>query len=363
MLEPSILTKTLYVTSDVSYGKSVRIEAGEPGSKHIARIVNALRAVLPPSVEVELLSQQGSAAELRIVGHQLRAQWLGAGLPSEIRSTLNTESARPDLLVARRMSPGAREMLSHLRMSWVDELGSAEIALGTIVVSRTGRPSPKPPRAERWTPAVLGVAEALLSGAHATVAAIRAATGLSGGACTYALRTLTKRGLLAARAARGPASGRRLEDQRSLLDAYASEAAIRSPSFHLVVGATWRDTVAGLAELGRRWTQQGLEWAATGAAAAAVMAPLLTHVGSATVYVHVESIGGLEALAASSELRPVEGGRLTLAPFPTSSVRRLAQTIGDMRVAPWPRVYVDLQAAGVRGEEAAEHLLEVISGR
>lgn len=29
---------------------------------------------------------------------------------------------------------------------------------------------------------------------------------------------------------------------------------------------------------------------------------------------------------------------------------------------PWPRVYVDLPAEGVRGEEAAEHLREVMHG-
>jgi hypothetical protein len=106
-----------------------------------------------------------------------------------------------------------------------------------------------------------------------------------------------------------------------------------------------------------------MEWAATGSVAAAVLAPLLTSVGTAMVYVDVESIGELEALAARSELRPIQGGRLTLAPFPTASTRRLAQTAGDLRLAPWPRVYVDLRGIGVRGEEAAEHLREVIGGR
>jgi len=31
--------------------------------------------------------------------------------------------------------------------------------------------------------------------------------------------------------------------------------------------------------------------------------------------------------------------------------------------APWPRVYTDLRQTGVRGEEAAEHLKEVMLGR
>lgn len=31
-----------------------------------------------------------------------------------------------------------------------------------------------------------------------------------------------------------------------------------------------------------------------------------------------------------------------------------------LRVAPWPRVYADLRAVGVRGEEAVEHLREMV---
>lgn len=42
--------------------------------------------------------------------------------------------------------------------------------------------------------------------------------------------------------------------------------------------------------------------------------------------------------------------------------QRLSTPVGDLRVAPWPRVYADLRVSGVRGEEAAEHLFEV-SGR
>jgi len=49
-----------------------------------------------------------------------------------------------------------------------------------------------------------------------------------------------------------------------------------------------------------------------------------------------------------------------LRPFPTPVTQRLSTPVGDLRVAPWPRVYADLRSAGVRGEEAAEHLFEVV---
>jgi hypothetical protein len=79
--------------------------------------------------------------------------------------------------------------------------------------------------------------------------------------------------------------------------------------------------------------------------------------------VDADSIVALESVAGKAGLRPIEGGRLTLKPFPTASVRALAKKVDGLKTAPWPRVYVDLLNEGVRGEEAAEHLLEVVRAR
>lgn len=131
----------------------------------------------------------------------------------------------------------------------------------------------------------------------------------------------------------------------------------------LAAGVAWRDPLEGLASLGRRWNRGGANWAVTGQAAAAVVAPYLTEVGITEVYVEPETIVGLEAFVLDSGLRPIDGGRLILRPFPTVAVDRLVTDVQGLRVAPWPRVYADLRGSGVRGEEAAEHLYEVIRGR
>ena len=92
-----------------------------------------------------------------------------------------------------------------------------------------------------------------------------------------------------------------------------------------------------------------------------MLAPHLTAFGSVAVYVDASTIAELERAAAVAGLTAAPGGRLTLAPFPTVATRTLATETDGLRLAPWPRVYADLRTVGVRGEEAAEHLKEVIA--
>jgi hypothetical protein len=120
--------------------------------------------------------------------------------------------------------------------------------------------------------------------------------------------------------------------------------------------------VTGVLELGRKWEAAQLAWAATGTVAATVLAPHLTSVNAAEVFVDANTPAALEAAGALCGLRAMEGGRLLLRPFPTMATRQLSRDVEGLRVAPWPRVYVDLQNVGVRGEEAAEHLREVMHG-
>jgi hypothetical protein len=117
-----------------------------------------------------------------------------------------------------------------------------------------------------------------------------------------------------------------------------------------------------LIEAGKKWSDANIAWAATGTAAASVIAPYLSAVTHAAIYVDADTIVRLEAIAIDAGLRPIQGGRLTMKPFPTVTVKNLARIEQGLRIAPWPRIYVDLRNEGVRGEEAAEHLLEVIRG-
>lgn len=333
-------------------------------SKHPRSPDRAERAfldVLPPAVPAQ--TSGGASGPGLVLGERvIRVRWVGEGNLGDVRRCLS-EGDLPDVIVGRRLSPGARDALTMAGVSWVDETGAAEVALGTIIVSKTGHASPSPPAPARWTPAALAVAESLLCGTEATVSSAREATGLSTGSCTAALRSLKELGLLEADAARGRNAGRRVSDVRALLTAYAEAATPLRPSESLQVGVTWRDPLASLIEAGRTWTSRDVGWCATGAVAAALLAPYLTVIGTAEVYIATDTLAGLAAAASEVGLRPIEGGRLTLRPMPTQGVRRLASELGGLQLAPWPRVYVDLRTVGVRGEEAAEHLWEVMHGR
>ncbi len=324
------------------------------------RVADAIRSVVPSSVSVRAVVTGEAVVDLVVNGQHLTVHWVREGWLRAIREVLDAQGPLPDIVVSRRMGPASRAVLSDAGIGWVDETGAAEVVAGSLIISRSGSPEHK--SRSRWTRSVLAVAEALLAGSRATVGATSDATGLSTGTCTNALRMLTDLGFLEAASLRGRGSARQVTDPTKLLAAYVDEAESLLRPLSLQVGVTWQDSVSGLAGIGKTWNNIGTDWVASGQVAAAVMAPLLTSVRSALVYVEADTVPKLEAVAAQVGLRPVESGRLTLAPFPTVATQRLSTTVEGLRVAPWPRVFADLQTSGVRGEEAAEHLREVFDG-
>lgn len=328
-----------------------------PSSRPAARAADALRSVLPVHVPVEVTESPYLAV---IAGTPLSLQWVGEGWPSDVRRAIEA-GPEADVFAARAFSEGARQILRDRGIGWVDETGAAEIAKDRLVVSRTGNPDARlRARSRGWTASVVAVAEAILVAVPAKVKDIVDATGLSNGACGDALRFLTEEGFLVGDVARGPKSSRRLENRDALLDVYAAAAVESLSDVSLELGVLWSDAVEGTIAIGNALEAHGVAWAATGAVAAHVLAPHLTHVPAADIFVDAKTVLELERIGDRIGLRPLKGGRLVVRPFPAQVSRRLAAQIDGIRIVPWPRVYADLLPRGVRGRDAAAHLWEVM---
>lgn len=297
---------------------------------------------------------------------EVLVRWLPVGFPHQVAAALH-DQPKPEILVAPAMSPGARVAAHDAGVGWVDESGAADIyyrnpSTGTtIVIQTTGTPPAPLDTRLGWRPAALAACEALLAGiAEPTVSSIVHATGISMGSAAAALKFLEKDGHLESAVARGPGSARRVVDRDALLDAYAIAAErLRSP-LSLRVGILWRHPVADAIDFGMAMARNGIAWAATGALSARVLAPLQTEVSPLEIYVSGRTPSDLGRVAFAAGLKPIDGGRLLLRPFPTPAGDKLTMVdkVHGLRSMLWPRVYADLRTTGVRGEDAAQHLRE-----
>jgi hypothetical protein len=325
------------------------------------RAVHALAAILPPGTSAKTTLQEGRDACVSVGGRRLRLRWVPVGWPRQVTEALQIPP-RPDIVAAPRLSPGARALASREKVGWVDESGAAQISTGTLLIRVDGDPAVPLDANVGWRPAALAVCEVLLTGCEATVSAVVGKTGLAMSTAATALKFLEHQGFLGSDAARGRYSRRQAADTDELVDAYAAAAARLRPPTSARLGVLWRDPVTGTIEAGHAWRRAGIDWAATSALSAAVLAPAMTEVTPMEVYVSGRTPGDLRRAAASAGLHEIEGGRLLLRPFPTPAGATVTSEIAPgLRSVLWPRAYADLRTAGVRGEDAAEQLREEMS--
>jgi hypothetical protein len=325
------------------------------------RVVQAFEAVLPPGTQVKITARDGRDVCASVAGQRLRLRWLSVGWPRQLAEALLTKP-RPDIVVAHQLSPGARALADRERVGWVDESGAASISAGTILISRTGSPAVPLDSRVGWRPTTLAVCEVVLTGCAATVSAVVTETGLAMSSVAAALKFLNSQGFLASDADRGRQSRRHVVDSDGLMDAYAAAAERLRPPVSIRAGVLWRDPMTGVIEIGRFWDKAALEWAVTSALSAAALAPFMTEVTPMEIYVGGKTPGDLRRAAFAAGLKEIEGGRLQLRPFPTPAGTKVTMEIGPgLRSVLWPRAYADLRTAGVRGEDAAEHLREEMS--
>lgn len=310
----------------------------------------------PPAYDVTVSAGAGE--------HRFTAGWAGEGWPADVEQLA---SVTPDLevVVATRLSDGARKWLSKAGLGWVDEAGHAEIIRrsGLIISKEPTHPRTRQQQPLRWTRATFTVAEAALSGTTPTVEAIELETGLSRNATASALARLERLGLLdRPNARRGPMSARHIVDTNAFLDAYATAATERRAKQPVVlVHRLWNDPLETLREAIAPALNNGdVRWAVTGVAASVLLAPYLSDVTTLELYVEQELSADEWRLASLLGGRVVEKGqRIEVRELPTVMSAN-GPRIDGVQVALPVRVYADLTAAGGRSAEAAHHLRETL---
>jgi hypothetical protein len=285
------------------------------------------------------------------------------------------------VIVVQRMTDQLRIQLDDRHIAWVAEDGAGRVVIDPgLYVAREPSTGPAAVESEStlsWSKSAGAVAEALLSrhsgfrtrssptNAHAIppLESLAAQTGVSPGQVSRVLASFDSLGWTTkSGAARGPLAQRTVEDPAAMLSSWSAWHAGRR--FATLRGhAIVRDTSRFIAERLVPKLPPG-SWCLTGFAAAATVAPFTTSIPSVACYVDRHRLDvDWTRLLDLADLRRVTTGEAVLFIDAEPHVMLQADTSGrDAPTASTPRIYADLLAAGMRGEETAAHLREVVLG-
>lgn len=306
------------------------------------------------------------------INHHFELLWAGEGWPGDVASILTDLPSpwpRELVVVGRRFSPGALDLLAERDANWVDETGRARIrgSGGVLVIRDTERniDETATSRAFNWSASSVDIAEALLVDPSAEINARETAeqTGWSHAQTTSVLRRFDKQGwTVKLGAKRGPKGVRRLAGPADLLNAWADHVS-GAERVGVLAHRVLRDPMDFLRDDLASALPQSVAWAASGWAGLEIASPFLTIVPALQIYISADAIadGRLRRAMKTTGLREVqEGARVEF--WPASAVALSLSRPGPVPVASPPRLYADLRGLGGRGEEAAQHVREELIG-
>jgi hypothetical protein len=277
--------------------------------------------------------------------------------------------AEPDgnlLLVAGATTAEAREILERHGVAVVDGLGNAHVELPGLLLHTEGQRGRRGDALRPQTHARLAgkagvAAQALLLQPERDwkVQDLAGDAGVSVGLAHRVLARLEAEGLVAAEGA-GPRRVRRVANPTALLDLWAEEntdRSVRRVRAYRLAG----DPPAPPDAVSARLDAAGIDHAVTGAAAAARIAPFVTAVPVAEVW--IDSVASLEEAAAATGAEVAETGH-NLAFVQANGDEPLAfrrEVDGIWTVNPF-RLFYDLRNDPRRGHEQAETLRREVIG-
>lgn len=305
----------------------------------------------------------------RSIGIDVR--WAGEGWPQDVRRAASSvpDPWPPEIVVlAHELSPGAIEWLRERGANWADETGQARLLgpEGLIVIREPARRAPagRPARSFRWSASALAVAESILARPDGPLRAAEIAhvSGWSLPQVANVLKAFDAQDWTVKRGpARGPHAHRAHVDADALLAAWSAGVA-QAPRATRIAHRATRDVLPLLHEqLAPALDRSGAEWALSGWAGLEIAAPFATATPGLHVYVDESDFAGpLSDVIKRAGLREVdEGGRVT---FWSADARTLALATrrDNLPIVSAPRLFADLTALGGRGQDAADHVKELL---
>ena len=267
----------------------------------------------------------------------------------------------PKVVIAAEMTGRAREILDGAGIGSIDGLGNVRLELPGLLMRISGTTRPRRPAVPtRLSGRSSLVAQAILLDVERSwhVSDLAQRCGVSAGLAHRVLRRLEDEGVVAADGT-GPRKARRLSNPAALLDLWAEEHRDRPTRRPVFLLAQTTDQM--IDRLCEGLETAAVDYALTGAAAAARIAPFVTGVPVAEVW--------LSSMAATSEVcnelgaTPVESGpNVVLLQERDDAPLAFRTRENGVWTANVFRLYVDTRRDTQRGREQSDHLRREVIG-
>lgn len=342
-----------------------------------AEISNKGRARRSKVVELEVAFREAGLEVIRTENRQIVvrlqsgaeitaiAMSAGNGRPGEVAATRALVEHRPmagiPVLVARRFTPGALDLLREWGVSFLDGHRLVFRSLEPMVVVDRDRASRRTDRAESPAGRLTGQIGVAIQGMLLEwergwrVTEISKTTGVSAGTAQDTVQRLEKLQVLRTEG-RGPHKLRWIAEPQRLLDLWAAEA--RRERTTLLTAFLFSQGPGDLVQLiSQRLAAAGVGHAVTGTCAARLVAPHVTASQVCEVWVGAGSSPQivLEALRAKAEAK---GANVRVLRAGSDAPLFRSHEVAGTRIVNDLRLYADLLADPRRGEEQAAFLRE-----
>ena len=336
----------------------------EADALRILREIPGLEVVVEPRVDdrrSDLVMRFGGTSALVVIEVKRHANAATAW------QLLHHAEAYPDtplLLIASDTTEEARRILTEHGVGVVDGLGNAHLELPGLLVHREARRRAKPGATELPPTRLRGkagvAAQALLLDVRRAwrVQDLAETAGTSVGLAHRLLARLEKEGLLEAEGV-GPRRVRRVVDPGALLDLWAEENVdkpLRTPAYLLA------QTQQQLTEaLGTSLDACGIEYAVTGAAAARLVAPLVTALPVVELWV-TERAAAQDLFDCLGAEPAADGNNVVFLQERGDAPLAFRERVKNLWLGNPFRVYTDLRRDPRRGREQADNLRNEVIG-